>query len=257
MRIETSERSEVAAIVQLNGHLDMASAPDVKRHMAKAVEKGQNRIVVDLGATPTIDSSGLAALVSTLKTCRQAGGDLHLASASSQAQYVIQLAGLDRVFPTFESVEAALVHIDERFRESLILSGDVGQIACLRAALGRVSSVADSLVPGCGKALRISFETVVLEIAADVLRHVLQPGEPGALSADLYLTSAEAVATLRDHGSRFDALPAEGATLSVFDAAARGLDAFQFERLPRQGNRWTIRQLLSRGGSRSLAKPAA
>ncbi len=55
-----------------------------------------------------MDSSGLGALVASLKRARQAGGDLRIASLTPQVQMVLQLTNLDRVLRPYASVEEAL-----------------------------------------------------------------------------------------------------------------------------------------------------
>jgi len=63
---------------------------------------------VDLSSTEFMDSSGLGALVAGLKTARQAGGDLRIASPSAQVQTVLSLTNLDRVLRAHETVEQAV-----------------------------------------------------------------------------------------------------------------------------------------------------
>jgi anti-sigma B factor antagonist len=55
-----------------------------------------------------IDSSGLGALISGLKSARQAGGDLRIANPGEQARVVLKLTTLDRVLRPYDSVEDAL-----------------------------------------------------------------------------------------------------------------------------------------------------
>ena len=62
---------------------------------------------MDLSSTEFMDSSGLGALVAGLKTARQAGGDLRIASPSAQVQTVLSLTNLDRVLRAHETVEQA------------------------------------------------------------------------------------------------------------------------------------------------------
>src|SRR5205809_5297005 len=52
--------------------------------LAAAVEDGNRQLVVDLDQVNFIDSSGLGALISGLKSARQAGGDLRIANPSEQ-----------------------------------------------------------------------------------------------------------------------------------------------------------------------------
>jgi anti-sigma B factor antagonist len=75
--------------------------------VSRLVEEGTARVVVDLSATESMDSSGLGALVSGLKTTRQAGGDLRIAAAGPQVQAVLDLTNLGRVLRPRADVASA------------------------------------------------------------------------------------------------------------------------------------------------------
>lgn len=96
------------AVVRLTGRLDLLSAGDVKELLARTVAQGHNRLVLDLGDTSFIDSSGLGAIIGGLKAARLAGGDLRIARPGHQARVVLELTTLDRVLKPYESVEEAL-----------------------------------------------------------------------------------------------------------------------------------------------------
>lgn len=94
-------------VVQPTGRLNMASAPTLRKQLSDIVDGGGTRIVVDLSATDFIDSSGLGALISTLKIARKAGGDLRIAAPTRQVCTVLELSNLDRVLRAYESVDSA------------------------------------------------------------------------------------------------------------------------------------------------------
>ncbi|WP_308159771.1 STAS domain-containing protein [Arthrobacter sp. ISL-5] len=74
--------------------------------MAHVVDSdGRTRIVVDLAGTDFMDSTGLGALISGLKTALSAGGDLRIARAGSQVMMVLELTGLDRILHSHDTVE--------------------------------------------------------------------------------------------------------------------------------------------------------
>jgi anti-sigma B factor antagonist len=56
-----------------------------------------------------MDSSGLGALISGLKTARQAGGDLRIAGAGPQVEAVLDLTNLKRVLRPRPDVASAFV----------------------------------------------------------------------------------------------------------------------------------------------------
>ena len=68
---------------------------------------GPGRPQTDVSDT-FVDSSGLGALVSCLKSARQAGGDLRLVAPTEQVSMVLKLTNLDRILQPRASVEEAL-----------------------------------------------------------------------------------------------------------------------------------------------------
>ncbi len=100
--------SSSIAIVSLNGSLNARSAEEVKQTFKDLVEQGVTTVIVDLKDVPFIDSSGLAALVSGLKTLGGEASNLKLAALQSQARLLFELTMFDRVFEIYETVADAL-----------------------------------------------------------------------------------------------------------------------------------------------------
>ena len=92
------------AVLQPTGRLNMVAAPALKNLLEETVASGQTRIVVDLSQVTFIDSSGLGALISGLKSTRQGGGDLRLADVPEQVMTVLRLTNLDRVLRVHPTV---------------------------------------------------------------------------------------------------------------------------------------------------------
>jgi anti-sigma B factor antagonist len=107
IEFETRPGGDGIAIVEPRGRLNMVAAPRLRELIASLVEGGTAKIVVDLGSTEFIDSSGLGALISGLKTARQAGGDLRIAAPTAQVDTVLSLTNLNRVLQPHASAEAA------------------------------------------------------------------------------------------------------------------------------------------------------
>lgn len=99
-----SIRPDGVAVLQLVGKLNMVSAGPLRKQIADLVEQGHPRVAVDLTETEFIDSSGLGALISGLKSARQAGGDLRIAAPNTQARLVLSLTGMERVLPPYPDV---------------------------------------------------------------------------------------------------------------------------------------------------------
>jgi anti-sigma B factor antagonist len=95
------------AVLHLDGRLNMVSAARLREAVTSTVAKGHTRIAVDLADVDFMDSSGLGALISGLKTARQAGGDLRIAAPSEQVKLVLQLTNMERVLLAHERAETA------------------------------------------------------------------------------------------------------------------------------------------------------
>lgn len=107
MEITTNSVSPAVSIVSFNGALNARSAEDAKQTFRDLVDQGVTQVIVDLQEVPFIDSSGLAALVSGLKTLGGESAHLKLAAPQSQARLLFELTMFDRVFEIHDSVEDA------------------------------------------------------------------------------------------------------------------------------------------------------
>ena len=107
MEISYNSLGSDTYLVKLNGALNARSAEDAKQTFRDLSDKSAKRVIVDLDGVPFIDSSGLAALVSGLKTFGGDAQNLRLAAPQSQARLLFELTMFDRVFQIFDSVAEA------------------------------------------------------------------------------------------------------------------------------------------------------
>lgn len=108
MEITQRTINEKTCVISLDGTLNARSADQVKEAFREVAGKGIRQVVLDLGNVPFIDSSGLAALVSGLKTLNEKDGSLKLASLQSQADLLFKLTMFDKVFQIFTDVNSAV-----------------------------------------------------------------------------------------------------------------------------------------------------
>jgi anti-anti-sigma factor len=109
MTITVTPRPGGIAVVRPAGVLDLRVAPELKRRLAEAVAAGNSQLVVDMAEVSFIDSSGLGALISGLKTAQQAGGDLRIARAGQQIRVALELSALQHLLRRYGTVEDALL----------------------------------------------------------------------------------------------------------------------------------------------------
>ncbi len=71
---------------------------------------GHPAFVVDMTRTRFCDSAGIAALIEAHRRARAAGGQMLLAVSGAAVPRIFELTGVDRVLPSFTSLEEALAH---------------------------------------------------------------------------------------------------------------------------------------------------
>lgn len=92
--------------------LDAANSGMVKSRFVDAVNDGQSVFVMDLSAVDFMDSTGLAALMSCLKSLG-GKGQIVLASPSEKVRKLFALTRLDQgVFQIFPTTDEALVFLN-------------------------------------------------------------------------------------------------------------------------------------------------
>jgi anti-sigma B factor antagonist len=107
MEFTTESLGGGIAVIRGDGRLNMVSGPALRESVKRRIDAGEPRIVVDLSGVPFMDSSGLGALISCLKSAREASGDLRIVSPSTQVAMVLTLSNVDKILTPYESVEAA------------------------------------------------------------------------------------------------------------------------------------------------------
>ncbi len=96
--------------------LDRATLKEANEFKAKLIEnidKGFNKIVVDLSQCEFVDSTFLGVLVNGLKKVVKIDGDLRLVGFKPAVQSMFELTRMFRVFQSFESVSEAVSSFDE------------------------------------------------------------------------------------------------------------------------------------------------
>ncbi len=65
-------------------------------------------LVIDLDAVQFIDSSGLGCLIAALRLAHNGRGEVRLCRMCKQVQSVFDLVSLNKLFQTYDTVEAAV-----------------------------------------------------------------------------------------------------------------------------------------------------
>ena len=94
-----------------DSRIDAAVAIEFKDAMRTQTEGGASVVVLDLSHVQFVDSSGLGAIVASMK---QLGRErrLALAGLTPTVEKVFRLTRMDMVFPLFKSLETAIDELD-------------------------------------------------------------------------------------------------------------------------------------------------
>ncbi len=85
--------SDGTARLELHGELDIGTAPVLEDAVDRALEDGCRDVVLDLGPTTLLDSSGLGALLRAARTVGDRHGTMAVVSPpGSEARLVIEMS---------------------------------------------------------------------------------------------------------------------------------------------------------------------
>lgn len=109
MQIDVVENHGAAVIRPTGQRMDLQVAGEFRAALLELIQGGQTRLVVDLEDVNFIDSSGLGALVTALKTVklRNTDGDIRLANVRPPVVALLEIIRLHRVFSSYPSVDLA------------------------------------------------------------------------------------------------------------------------------------------------------
>lgn len=95
----------VLKIIQPNGLFDGDQGTKCRQKITELVENGTDIVLLDFQDVTFMDSSGLGAVVLSLKTVRASGGKLFICSINDQIRMLFELTSMDRVFQIFANRE--------------------------------------------------------------------------------------------------------------------------------------------------------
>jgi anti-sigma B factor antagonist len=96
-------------IVDISGRITLGEGSAMLREMLRdMLNKGQRRIVLNLGDVTYIDSSGIGELVSGFTTVKNHGGELKLLNLTKKVHDLLQITKLYTVFDVHNDEESAL-----------------------------------------------------------------------------------------------------------------------------------------------------
>jgi len=110
MRFEENRVGSILVAKVLDKRIAADVAPQFKAHLAGYLHNGERSIVLDLAAVSFIDSSGLGALIASLKAIGE-DGNLVISGACGAVATMFKLTRMDKILRVFNTTEEAVAAI--------------------------------------------------------------------------------------------------------------------------------------------------
>lgn len=107
IKVTTREAGD-RTVIDVEGEVDVFTAPKLRETIIGAINDGKDRLIVNLSGVDFMDSTGLGVLVGGLKRVKERNGELAIAGAQGTVLRVLNVTGLNAVFPLHDSVDAAV-----------------------------------------------------------------------------------------------------------------------------------------------------
>jgi anti-sigma B factor antagonist len=95
-------------VVKAPAEIDIANAGQLRAALLAAAADGHASVVADLSETAFCDTAGLQVLVLGHRRAVAEGGELRLVVQAAQLLRMFSLTGVDRVIPTYATLDEAL-----------------------------------------------------------------------------------------------------------------------------------------------------
>lgn len=107
MEIENRKIENILVVQPMEKRIDASVSTEFKGRMVDWINAGSRKIILDLSYVDFIDSSGLGAIVSSLKTIGN-DGDLVICGIKETVMGLFRLTRMNRVFQIFPSQPEAI-----------------------------------------------------------------------------------------------------------------------------------------------------
>lgn len=94
-------------VIELAGDLDHHTAPEVRALLPGLTLRPGQQIVIDLAQLTFCDSSGITVLIAARNHALAADAAIVLAAVPDRVSRIFRIVGLEQVFPTHSSAQAA------------------------------------------------------------------------------------------------------------------------------------------------------
>lgn len=110
IRDAVSPRGQILAIIPMEPVLDSTVTLEVRRQIQQIMEFGYQNLILDLSQVNSFDSAGIGILVSTLKRCRMAKGNLAVCNVPEMVMLALEISSIEQILPIFATEAEAIAN---------------------------------------------------------------------------------------------------------------------------------------------------
>lgn len=113
VEIKEEQKGDIL-VLRLRGRLDALSAPDTEKRVLQAIDRGQNKVLLDFAGVDYISSAGMRMLLATTKKLKNKSGYLILCSVTTNVMDVFKMSGFDHVLELADTEEEGIHKLASR-----------------------------------------------------------------------------------------------------------------------------------------------
>lgn len=108
MKVKAWEKDGIAILEPKGKLMGGSDTGELDEKLYALLGQGTKQVVLDLGETDWINSSGLSILIHHWKKFDDAGGSLRLANLTNKIEKILVISKLTSVFETYDSLDDAI-----------------------------------------------------------------------------------------------------------------------------------------------------
>ena len=108
MKIQTHDHDDIAILEPKGKLMGGPDTGELDERLYALLSEGRTKVILDLGKTEWINSSGMSILIHHWKKFHQAGANLRLANLTKKTERILVVSRLASVFDCYETLDEAI-----------------------------------------------------------------------------------------------------------------------------------------------------
>ncbi|MEX1192920.1 MAG: STAS domain-containing protein [Brumimicrobium sp.] len=111
MNFQVTDQNKYSVVSSHVDKLNAGNAPELKSALVNLNKNSVNNIIIDLSETSYCDSSGLSAILTANRLCKDSGGKFILCGLQPNVNKMIEISQLNRVLNIEDDLDSAVKSI--------------------------------------------------------------------------------------------------------------------------------------------------